>query len=138
MHGSGVRPDAESVRTEWEGWALRCAARGGFANRVGEHQIVDGGAQAAAYVSDGRWVTNCPACNGGIGVWVGMSDGCCYDCGRVWQIVFPSASEIGRAETVLSKRPDSGTQNWRPDLGETIADLKAENAVRGFDFTEEV
>lgn len=136
MHGSKRLETAEEVRAEWAGWASRLAGHGGFANRDGDDVALEvTGEQTAAYVSDGRWVANCPACNGGIAVWVGMPDGCCYDCGRVWLIVFPAAKDVARAEVVLDKRP-GGNRHWRPDKGETVDDLKAENAVRGVDFTE--
>jgi len=137
MHGPRKLETPEQIHVEWDGWAVRCADRGGFANRPDNHELIPSGETTFAFVSDGRWVADCLACNGGIAVWVGMADGCCYDCGRVWQIVFPAPVDVARAETVLDKRPETN-RHWHPDKGETVEDLKAENAINGIDFTEEV
>jgi hypothetical protein len=83
-----------------------------------------------AYVSDNRWVAQCP-CGGGIGCWTEMSRGCCYDCGTSYLIAFPAAKACADAVDVLTARPEPETRNWRPDRGESVADLKVENVKRG-------
>lgn len=83
-----------------------------------------------AYVSDNRWVADCP-CGGGIGCWPDHERGCCYDCLTVYPIAFPHEKARATAEAVLLARPDPSTRNWRPHEGETINDLKVENITRG-------
>lgn len=91
-----------------------------------------------AYVNEGRWVADCPRCNGGIAVWAGMPDAACYDCGRIFSdIKFPKDRDRVRAERVLSKRKSTRRMHWDPD-NESVEDLKVENAVQGVDFTEDL
>lgn len=113
-------------------WAVHEAQRvalGGFANRPGATALEPSGETVHAYVSDSRWVADCPACNGGIACWSAMPDGCCYDCGRVYQVAFPPSRDLGAAVAVLEKRPENA-RHWRP-WEQDVADLKAENVVRG-------
>jgi hypothetical protein len=83
-----------------------------------------------AYVSDSRWVADCP-CRGGIACWPAHEKGCCYDCLSVYRIAFPA--DAAAAVAVLELRPDPATRNWFPDR-EDVASLKVENAVRGERF----
>ncbi len=78
--------------------------------------------KAYAYVNGGRWVADCPVCNGGIACWTENPDGACLDCGNVFKIGFPD--DIEQVEAALEKRP-TPRQNWLP--GETIDMLNAEN-----------
>lgn len=84
-----------------------------------------------AYVSDGRWVADCPNCRGGIAAWPEHNQGCCFDCGTVATIEYPDESEITEALAALAQRPDTAL-NWRPDRGETAQTLRHENIVRGY------
>lgn len=85
---------------------------------------------ANAYVNHGRWVIDCPNCNGGIRA--DADEVVCRDCGHSYKVRFPGDRE--QAQRILSHRPVEN-QNWLPDT-ETLADLKAENAVRGISFRE--
>jgi DNA-directed RNA polymerase subunit M/transcription elongation factor TFIIS len=93
---------------------------------------------ADAYFNHGRWVIDCPNCNGGIRAdrdadGNPVPDGgrvTCRDCGHTYKAKFPNGKE--QAEQVMAQRPIQN-QNWFPDT-ETLADLKAENALRGHRF----
>jgi len=92
----------------------------------------------AAYVSEGRWVADCgtEGCTGGMEVSRVYGFALCAHCaggiqGGAWfTVAFPKdADEI---EALLEVRPEAN-QNWL--IGETIADLKRENAEHGMDRT---
>lgn len=100
-----------------------------------EVTLKENAGEVEAYVNGGRWVANCPNCNGGIACDPDISEGCCTDCGFVYTVAFPHPNTVRGAETVLLKREDLQNMNWLPHK-EEISDLKAENASRGFDFTE--
>ena len=89
------------------------------------------GPPLTAYVSAGRWVADCPACNGGIACWSENPKGACLSCGRIWLIRFPQHWQ--QAEALLDRRPYVRTQNWHPHLGETVEQLRAENLAHGIE-----
>lgn len=76
-----------------------------------------------AYVNHGRWVADCPACNGGILAPNPGSTAPCLDCGRLYTVDYPARRD--RIEGLLLVRPREENRNWRP--GETPAMLEAEN-----------
>ncbi len=88
------------------------------------------GVTVAAYVSDGRWVADCVRCASGVACWPANPKACCLACGALYSVDYPPAAAIVKAEAVLDARAVSGQQNWRPDRGETVADLKVENLTR--------
>jgi hypothetical protein len=104
--------DLDDVPTFWRISVGRALTRSG--------QTLD------AYVSDGRWVADCP-CRGGIVASREMAEAACLDCGTVYAIRFPE--NAGEIEAVLLARPRKENQNWRP--GETLADLRSENRNHG-------
>jgi hypothetical protein len=68
-----------------------------------------------AHVSAGRWVADCPECNGGCLLLFGTQDTACYDCGAIYSRVhWPEEDEIQKAEMTLSLRPPEN-QNWHPN-----------------------
>lgn len=81
-----------------------------------------------AYVSDNRWVADCPDCAGGIAADPTIPEGWCFDCAGVFSITAPGDYE--EAEFVLRHRP-ARNRHWSP-LTETVLDLRLENAVNGF------
>lgn len=97
------------------------------------------GAVVHAYVNHGRWLADCPACNGAEAVTRAYPFFYCDSCGQEWaqgalaRVVFPSDADA--AERLLGQRRDARVQNWRPGEqpdGVTIAAwLHAENIVRG-------
>lgn len=96
------------------------------------------GTKLPSYVNDGRWVADCPMCNAGIACHPDISQGCCLECGIVYQITFPPLSLRQAAEEQLMVRP-KGNRNWFPDEAnarrhglegaEKVDQLKAENAL---------
>ena len=84
--------------------------------------------RVTAYVSDGRWVADCPVDNGGIGCTPGNPSGYDFGCGTMVRVVFPSGYRA--AETALLARPPVN-RHWFPQRGERVADLRAENALHG-------
>ena len=82
-----------------------------------------------AYVNHGRWVADCPACNGGV-LGPNPQDGGtapCLDCGHLYTIAYPQ--EWRAIQALLVRRPRMENRNWRP--GETCALLRAENLEHG-------
>ncbi len=127
MHGLPLDAQPGDVRERWlTHAAIMAARRGGFAARPSHAQLEETHVRVAAYVSDSRWVADCPACNGGVACWPEMSDGCCFDCGRIYEIVFPKDWRKGVA--LLELRPQHN-RHWLP--GESIDTLKLENLTRG-------
>lgn len=90
--------------------------------------------QARAYINHGRWVVECPVCGGGELALEKLEVCGIPTCGTQFEVVYPEAPERVAAERVLMAREDPDTRNWRPDRGEQVLDLKAENAVRGVAF----
>lgn len=69
-----------------------------------------------AHVSDGRWVANCPQCNGGIACWDENPHGCCLDCGHVYPVRWPD--RYREVEADLGTRANPFNRHWHPHLGE--------------------
>jgi hypothetical protein len=125
MHGVTPHETPEQVRAFWEAFAesQRQAGRP-FELRSSRKKL-------HAYVSDGRWVADCPQCGGGVALWRENPEACCLDCGSVYsKIGWPGEDEVAEAERVLAARP-SNQLHWRPHEGDTVEDLKVENLVRG-------
>jgi len=105
----------------------------GYWERVAEERRIDltdhTGTVLPAYVNHGRWVANCPNCNGGIfgPPAHGSHDqtGACLDCGWVYTLDYPVQAQA--IERLLLLRPKPDNRNWLP--GETVADLARENRV---------
>lgn len=85
-------------------------------------------------VEHGRWLVDCPDCNGAqfasrkdLRFW-------CVDCrnaavGGLWRrVAWPDDAE--QAEQVLAARPLQATRNWRPGR-EALDDLARENQAHG-------
>ncbi len=86
------------------------------------------GRKLKAYVNHGRWVADC-ACGGGVACGPDSPDAVCYDCRSVWLITFPTVDRITNATALLAQRTAARQRHWRPDQGETITDLRAQNAA---------
>ncbi len=83
-----------------------------------------------AYVSDGRWVADCPYDNGGIGVAPDNPSGFDMGCGTMVAVIFPDGWQ--EAVQVLEARPRPSDAHWFPQRGESIVELRRENAKHGF------
>jgi hypothetical protein len=90
----------------------------------------DSAAPLPAYVSDNRWVADCPNCGAGIAVWEGQARTPCLECGHEYAIDFPPEAERRRAERILARRPRKH-RHWLRDRGETADTLAAENRAHG-------
>jgi hypothetical protein len=120
------------VEQEWLRYTLSAAFRG-FPNRDYAYTWVeDPATELVAYVSDERWVADCPHCNGGIALWPGTTHGgACYDCGTVFrQVDYPDEETIVAVEEVFDVRPKYA-RHWLRNRGETLAHLQAENIAFG-------
>lgn len=119
----------EDVRRSWLAYTGRPNFTG-FRMRYGERNWIQTEEHVQAYISDNRWVADCPYeyCNAGMMVSPGHEYCACYDCGHIYLVDFPedlkTAVEVLEARSVLSSR------NWNPRT-EKVSDLKAENKKRG-------
>lgn len=94
------------------------------------------GRQIRAYVNDGRWVVQCPTGDGGALV-LDLAEPyfICPECGNrgddgSWhEVLFPPARAMAAIEAALLARPDRANRNWT--YGETVRDLRSENALHG-------
>jgi hypothetical protein len=102
----------------------------------GKARVSDAPQEVPAYVSEGRWVADCPECNGGIAVDPEDIEATCLDCGLATPISSPALDDQTKADLVLSERPIQA-RNWFPHRGETVNDLKAENLLRGIPIPPE-
>lgn len=119
--------DAREIRRRWRDFI----EQNGAPERDDERSLEQTNEVVAAYINHGRWVADCPNCNGGIAAWAENDACCCLDCGRVYHAVFPSTRKRDKVEAILLERPSGAYMNWNPDR-ESIADLKAESILRGF------
>jgi Zn ribbon nucleic-acid-binding protein len=130
MLGASVHDDLASVDAFLEWWA----STQGFVNsplpdgRPGV-SIVDDQRSVSAYVSDNRWVANCPHCRGGIAVWSENPHGVCLDCGHRYAVDFPPPALLDAAVEVLESRAPEN-RHWDPQT-ETVASLVTENVEHG-------
>lgn len=82
------------------------------------------------YANEGRWIAECPACHGAQLACFEDQRFMCNECGNLavgglWRALEWPAARVS-IEAVLEARP-TVNQNWLP--GETLAELKAENAL---------
>lgn len=129
LHGPVDLTTPEQVRQAWSVWEAHRAQLGRFPVR--DAVVLEAALErVAAYVNDNRWLADCPFCNGGIACWVQMSDSCCFDCGRVYQVDYPSEQEFKDAVASLERRPFRA-RFWKP-WEQSAQDLRFENIEHGF------
>lgn len=117
--------DVEQAWKQWaetEGFTIR-RRRGDFARDLRQSRKI-----VVAYVSGGKWVGDCPSCNGGIATWPFHDRGCCLDCGTIYPITFPAKEEIEQAVRLLAGREEN-QRHWHVHRGETLEQLEAENTL---------
>lgn len=120
----GARPQsAAEIEALW-----RLRSERGFEMRGLATDLLETGETIPAYVNIGRWVAECPGCNGGIACWPDHPRGCCLDCGRVYKIRFPAKRSRERAEKLLLARSQLN-RNWHPHQRESVSELAAENEI---------
>ena len=121
---------AENETVAREAWAEWISA-GRCQNEPGKREPTDGG-EVSAYINEGRWVADCPNCNGGMLTSPVVAVCFCHDCGTIYEAMHPDPESVSGAEKVLANRPVRN-RNWYPDR-EDVADLQAENATRAIPF----
>jgi hypothetical protein len=106
---------------------------GGVFPNSGRAEPVQGSNTAKAYVSDNRWVADCPedGCNAGLSACPANPTAFCFDCGTEVPVVFPPKMAEGIA--VLELRPPQN-RHWLLVEGEweDVDDLKAQNLLNGY------
>lgn len=124
---AGIHRTVEDVENAWQRWAEREGLA--YRRRRGDWStdLHSSRKRVQAYVSGGKWIADCPTCNGGIACWAENPKGCCLDCGTIYPVDYPKAAEEERAIALLSARPDPLTRTWNRHKGETLDDLEAEN-----------
>lgn len=91
------------------------------------------GADVAARVDHGRWIVQCPDCQGAAMVWPDQPLYLCRGCwnamvgGRWRRVSLPTNRD--EIEAALAIRPLEKTRHWRP--GESVMDLWRENSDHG-------
>jgi len=87
-----------------------------------DHRTVD------AYVSDNRWLADCPSCGAGIHAWSENPECCCLLCGHLFAVRWPA--DKSEAEQVLEERPPSA-RHWQPwgNHPESVDKLERENEL---------
>lgn len=132
---------ADDIEAHWQAWGDNRTQHRmlPFETAPGRSKLHRSNATVDAYVSDGRWVADCPGgptgkCAGGMACWPEHERTCCLDCGTVYRVRFPAAHEIREATEVLEARPPEA-RHWHPHRDETVSDLKRENVTRGYGLT---
>jgi hypothetical protein len=134
MEARNPRAKVPEVKAAWAeiSESMKRQHGGEFPNS-GRTEPVQGGNTARAYVSDNRWVADCPedGCNAGIAAWPGNSTGFCFECGTETSLEFPPDMAAGVA--VLELRPPEN-RHWLLIDGEweAVDDLKAQNLLNGY------
>ena len=108
-----------------------------WAHEIG-WEIAEDAPPIVAYISGGDWIAKCdldtdPPCGGGIVVTyddpVFFCDECCNFSAahRLRRVKFPGQKNRLIIEELLTARPHPGLRNYRPQDGDTVAMLQAEN-----------
>lgn len=132
MLGNPGAPEVQLIaQREQYAKQLQMLGRIGFPHRSDSLEWEKADESVTPYVSDGRWVADCPACNGGIATLPGYAEAACFDCGRVHNVVWPTDDVLSAATAALIERPVAN-RHWRPQDGETAQDLRLENIQYGY------
>jgi hypothetical protein len=131
MVGATRHQTVAEIERAWEAWVDEPGHFLAYRMRRGDRttDLRRSDKVVTAYVSGGRWIADCPVCNGGIPAWHVNARGACLDCGTIFRVDHPGLDEIERAETLLAARSDPRTRSWHRHLGETLDDVAAENAA---------
>lgn len=98
-------------------------------DRRGGLRVQQGKGTVELYVNEGRWVGDCPNCNGGIAgppaVWR-EPHGVCLGCGYRYKVRYPK--DRVQIEAVLERRP---MVHRNANVGESVGQLERENVLMG-------
>jgi hypothetical protein len=103
--------------------------------------VIDRDQHASAYISDNRWVADCPVCDAGIGVGHQRRTWPCWECGTVVTVDWPRPAEEKAIVAVLRERVPR-LRTWvgdpivaarRGQVPDTVESLEWENETYGLD-----
>lgn len=117
MSGFKLHTDPKQVKQFWYDHAREMLTERGFmfVNRRDATDFQTNGFPVFPYVNHGRWVADCPNCNGGMACWVEAGECCCLDCGTIYvNIEWPSKQTLKAAEDALAHMPVPEMRNWVP------------------------
>lgn len=115
------------VEAAWEEWVARHGLPHRRRHGDNSTDLRETRKTVRAYISGGKWIADCPNCNGGVAAWRGNPRGACLDCGSIYRVNFPTRAEEKQAVELLAARPDPLTRSWHRHTGETVDELAAEN-----------
>jgi hypothetical protein len=119
MSGHAIHSSPAEVEDFWRAHAEDQRVKNGymFAERRDATDFERSALPLHAYVNHGRWVADCPRCNGGVALWQEHDQGCCLDCGTIYnRITWPSQKDIAMVEKALSLQPIYEERNWNPKV----------------------
>lgn len=127
-HPAGAHQTVQDVEEAWERWADREGLP--IRRRQGDFStdLKTSRKTVEVYISGGKWLGNCPNCNGGIPGWPNHPRGCCLDCGTIFQLDYPPEAETLELAKLMSAR-DEIDRNYFRHLGETLDDVRATQPV---------
>jgi hypothetical protein len=130
-HRSRAHSTVTDVEQAWQQWA----DKHGFTVRRRRNDFSTGlhssRKTVVVHISAGKWVADCPDCNGGIAAWPLHERGACLDCGTAFHLAYPSREDCLELAELMAARPERA-RNFFPHKDETIDDARRENAVNRF------
>jgi hypothetical protein len=134
MVGPRTHTTAEEIEAGWREWAQE---NGIIMRRRADPtdvsiELRESDETLVPYVSANAWRAACPACGDSAACAPFFERGCCLGCGTIYRISWPvGPDEVLAAAALLAKRP-APMRWWRPDRGETVETLEAENEAFGY------
>lgn len=123
-----IHQTTADVETAWQTWADREGLTTRRRQGDWSTDLRRSRKTIVVFVSGGKWIGDCPECNGGVAAWPFHEKGCCLDCGTIFRLEYPPVDEVEEIAQLLARRPEQH-RNYHPHQGETIDDLRRENAV---------
>lgn len=108
-----------------------------YALKIIKRDIASAGVsgEVIAEINGGRWIVNCPFCQGAELVWDDKQLFMCESCWnkdngyQFMKVILPNSKHRQAIEAILERRPDPRTRNWCK--GETVKMLEEENKKHG-------
>lgn len=129
MVGDRIHLTVDDVEAGWLEWIGQHGLP--IRRRAGDYStdLRESRKKIVAYVSGGKWIADCPTCNGGVACWSENPRGACLDCGTIYRIDHPSPEERNLVETLLTARPRVEDRSWLRHRGEKPDNLRRENEL---------
>lgn len=128
MIGFTRHETVEDVELAWQTWANQNGLRLRWRNGDTHTDLRTSRKLVRAYVSGGKWIADCPNCNGGMAVWSENPRCCCLDCGTIYRVDHATDKERQAAERLLAPRFEAD-RNWHRHRGEKLENLDEENKM---------